>query len=118
MIHACTSDIGYLVLGSECFLFDGGVLSECQSPRWKHAFYGMFSSGLIPMGCAFYISLDFAQFLTLICGRLLADLDSSHVLIVIIYSIRDNNINDFFCIMINIWDLSFIRCHRANKAPA
>ena len=50
MIHVCTSDIGCMVLGNEWFLLDGGVLSECQPPRWKHAFYGMFSSGLIPMG--------------------------------------------------------------------
>ena len=48
--------------------------------------HGMFSSGLIPMGYALYISLGLVQFLPLICGRLLADLDSSHVLIVIIYS--------------------------------
>ena len=33
-----------------------------------------------------YISLVLVQFLPLICGRLLADLDSSHVFIVIIYS--------------------------------
>ena len=85
MIHVCTSDIGYMVLGNECFLLDGGALSECQPPRWKHAFYGMFSSGLIPMGYTLYISLVLVQFLPLICGRLLADLDSSHVLIVIIY---------------------------------
>ena len=62
------------------------MLSECQPPRWKHAFYGMFSSGLIPMGYALYISLVLVQLLPLICGRLLADLDSVHVLIVIIYS--------------------------------
>ena len=54
----------------------------------------MFSSGLIPMGYALYISLVFClvlvQFLPLICGRLPADLDSSHVFIVLIYSdIRD-----------------------------
>ena len=55
MIHVCTSDIGYMVLGNECFLLDGGVLSECQPPRWKHAFYGIFSSGLIPMGYALYL---------------------------------------------------------------
>ena len=59
MIHVCTSDIGYLVFENECFLLDGGVLSECQPPRWKHAFYGMFSSGLIPMGYALYINLVF-----------------------------------------------------------
>ena len=82
----CTSDIGYMVLGSGCFLLDGGVLSECQPPRWKHAFYCMFSFGLIPMGYALCISLGSVQFLPLICGRLLADLDSSHVLIVIIHS--------------------------------
>ena len=74
----CTSDIGYMVLGNECFLLDGGVLSECQPPRWIHAFYGMFNSGLILMGYALYISLGLVQFLPLICGRLLADLDSSH----------------------------------------
>ena len=85
MIHVCTSDIGYMVLGSEYFLLDGGVLSECQPPRWKHAFYGTFSSGLIPMGCALYISLVLVQFMPLICWRHLADLDSSHVFIVIIY---------------------------------
>ena len=83
-------------LGNERFLFDGGVLSKCQLPRWKHAFYGMFSSGLIPMGNALYtcISLSLVRFLPLICGRLLADLDLlSHVLNVIIYSdLRDNNI--------------------------
>ena len=86
MILVCTSDIGYMVLGNECFLLDGGVLSECQPPRWKHAFYSMFSSGLIPMGYALYISLVLVQLLLLMCGRLLADLDSSHVFIVIIYS--------------------------------
>ena len=86
MIHVCTSAIGYLVLGNECFLLDGGVLSECQPPRRKHAFHGMFSSGLIPMGYALHTSLGLVQFLPLICGWLLADLDSSHVLIVIIYS--------------------------------
>ena len=86
MIHVCTSDIGYMVLGNECFLLDGGVLPECQSTRKKHAFYGMFSSGLILMGYALYISLGLVQFLPLICGRLLADLDSSHAFIAIIYS--------------------------------
>ena len=56
-VHVCTSVvIGHLVLGNECFLLDG-VLSECQPPRWKHAFYGMFSSGLIPRGHALYFSL-------------------------------------------------------------
>ena len=75
MIHVCMGDIGDMVLGNECFLLDGGVLSECQPPRWKHAFYGMFSSGLIPMGYALYISLDLVQFLPPICGRLLANLD-------------------------------------------
>ena len=57
----------------------------------------MFSSGLIPMGYALYISLGLVQFLLLICGRLLADLDSFHVLIVVhvVYSdVRDNNIMD------------------------
>ena len=92
--------MGYLVLlGNERFLFDGGVLSKCQLPRWKHAFYGMFSSGLIPMGHALYtcISLGLVRFLPLICGRLLlADLDSSHDLNVIIYSdLRDNNIMEY-----------------------
>ena len=59
MIHVCTSDIEYLVLVLECFLLDGGVLSECQPPRWKHAFYyGMFSSGLIPMGYAYIRSIS------------------------------------------------------------
>ena len=85
MIQGCTSVTGYLVLGNECFLLDDGVSSECQPPRWKHAFYGMFSSGLIPMGYALYISLGLVQFMPLVCGRLPADLDSSHVLIVIIY---------------------------------
>ena len=38
------------------------------------------------MGYALYISLVLVLFLPLICGRLLAaDLDSSHVFIVIIY---------------------------------
>ena len=86
MINECTSDTGYMILGNECFLLDGGVLSECQPPRWKHACYGMFSSGLIPTGYALYMSLGFVQLLPMICGRLLADLDSSHVFIVIIYS--------------------------------
>ena len=54
MIHVCTSVIGYLVFGNEYFLLDDGLLSERQPPRWKHAFYGMFSSGLIPMGYALY----------------------------------------------------------------
>ena len=76
-------------------LLNGSVSSACQPPRWKHAFYGMFSSGLIPMGYAIYISLGLFQFLSLSCGQLLADLDSSHVLIVIIYSdLRDKNIVD------------------------
>ena len=57
MIYECASDIGYMVLGNECFLLDGDLLSECQPPRWKHAFYGMFSSGVILMGYALYISL-------------------------------------------------------------
>ena len=95
MIYVCTNVMGYLVLGNGCFLLDDGVLSECQPPRWKHAFYGMFSSGLIPIGYALYISLGLVQLLPLICGRFLADLDSSHVLLVIIYSdIRDKNIID------------------------
>ena len=95
MIHECANVRGHLTLGNECFLFDDGVLSECQPPRWKHAFYGTFSSGLIPMGYALYISLGLVQFLPLICGRLLANLDSSHVLSVIIYSdVRDDNIMD------------------------
>ena len=48
MIHVGTSDIGFMVLGNECLLLlDGGVLSECQPPRWKHAFYGMFIFGLL-----------------------------------------------------------------------
>ena len=68
-----------MVLGIERFLSDDGVLSACQPPRWKHAFCGMFSSGLILMGYALYNSLGVVQFLPLICGRLLADLDSSHV---------------------------------------
>ena len=59
MVHVCTSDIAYMVLGNECFLLDSGVLSERQPPRWKDAFYGMFSSGLILMGYALYISLAF-----------------------------------------------------------
>ena len=118
MIHLCTSDIGYMVLGNECFLLDGGLLSVCQPPRWKYAFYGIFSSGLIPMGEALYISLVLVQFLPLICGRLLADLDSSHVFIVIIYSDTRQQYNGFFYILINIWDFSFISCHRATKAPA
>ena len=59
MIHVCTSDIGYMVLGNECFLLDGGVLSECQPPSWKHAFNGIFCSGLILMGYALNISLVF-----------------------------------------------------------
>ena len=47
------------------------------------------------MGYALYISLGLVQFLPLICGRLLTDLDSSHVLMVIIYSdVRDNSILD------------------------
>ena len=111
MIHVCicTSDIGYMVLGNECILLaGGGVLSERQPPRWKHAFYSMFSSGSIPMGYALYISLGFVQLLPLICGRLLADLDSSDVLIVIIYSDTRQEYNGFFYIMINIWDFHFI----------
>ena len=58
---------------------------------------GMFSSGLIPIWYKYdlYVSLRSVQFLPLICGRLLADLDSSRVLIVIIYSdVRDNDIMD------------------------
>ena len=48
------------------------------------------------MGYALYISLGLVQFLPLICGRLLADLDSSHVLIVIIHSdLHDKNMMDF-----------------------
>ena len=87
------------MLGNECFLLDGGVLSECQPPRWEHAFYGMFSSGLIPMGYALYISLGLVQLLPLICGRLLADLDSSHVLTVIICSDTQQKYNGFFYII-------------------
>ena len=58
----------------------------------------MFNSGLIPMGYALYISLGLIPFLPLICGRLLlADLGSSHVLIVVIPSdVRGNNVMDFF----------------------
>ena len=74
-----------MVLGNECFLLDGGVRSERQPPRWKHAFYGMFSSWLILMGYALYISLVLVQFLPLICGRLLADLDSLRAETIIIY---------------------------------
>ena len=76
---------------TECFQLDDGALSECRPPRWKHAFYGMYSSGLIPMGYALYFSLDSALFWSLVCGRLLADLDPP-VLVVIIYSdVSDNN---------------------------
>ena len=76
-----------LVLENECFLLADGVLSECQPPRWNHAFYGMFSSELISMGYAHYFSL-------VLCGRLLANLDS-RVLVVITHSdVRDNNIMD------------------------
>ena len=64
MIHVCTSDIGYIILENlnECFLLDGGVLSACQPPRWKQAFYSMFSFGLIPMGLALYISFVVVKF--------------------------------------------------------
>ena len=54
------------------------VVRMSATPRWKHAFYDMFSSALIPMGYALYISLVLVQFLPLIRGRLLADLDSLH----------------------------------------
>ena len=86
IINVYSSDIGYMILRNECFLLDGGVFSECRPPRWKHAFYGMSSSGLISMRYALYVSLVLVQFLPLICGRLLPDLDSSHAFIVIIYS--------------------------------
>ena len=47
------------------------------------------------MGYALYIGLCLVQFLPMICGRLQADLESSHVLIVIIYlDVRDDNIMD------------------------
>ena len=62
MIHVCKSDIGYLVLRNECFLLDGGVLSECQPRRWKHSFYGVFSSGLILMGYALISVLFWSSF--------------------------------------------------------
>ena len=45
----------------------------------KTAFYGMFSSGVNLMGYALYISLCLVQVSPLVCGRFLADLDSSHV---------------------------------------
>ena len=36
MIHACTSDIGYLVLANECFLLEGGVsVSMSSTPLGK-----------------------------------------------------------------------------------
>ena len=76
MIHVCTSDIGDLVLENKCFLLDGGVLSERQPPRWKYGFYGMFSSGLILMGYALDICLVLVHCVPLVCGQLLADLDS------------------------------------------
>ena len=57
MVDVCTSAIGYFVLGNACFLLDDGLLSDCHPPRWKHAFYGRFSSGLIPMGYALYFSV-------------------------------------------------------------
>ena len=70
------------------------MLSECRPPRWKHAFYVMFSSGLIPMGYALYFGLVSAFFWSLVCGRLLADLDP-HALVGIIFSdVRDNSITD------------------------
>ena len=74
-----------MILGNKCFLLNGGVFSECQPPRWKHAFHDRFSSGLILMGYALYISLGLVQFLPLIRGRLLADLDSSYAETTIIY---------------------------------
>ena len=80
MIHVCTSDIRHMILGIKCLFVYGGVLSECQPSLWKHAFYSMFRSGLIPMGYALYLSLGLVLVLRLICGRVLADFGSSHVL--------------------------------------
>ena len=66
MIHVFTSDIGHLVYGTgkRVLAMDGDVLSECQPPRWKHAFYGMFSFGLIPMGYALLYQSRFGPVLT------------------------------------------------------
>ena len=61
-------------------------MSECQPHRWKHACFGMFGSGLIPMGYAHHFSL--------VCGRLLVHIDS-YVLVVIMYSdVRDDTTMD------------------------
>ena len=86
-----------MVLGIKCILLDDGV-SERQPPRWKHALYGMLSSGFVTMGYTPYISALFlscfglisALLWSLVCGRLLANLDS-HVVILIIYlDVRDD----------------------------
>ena len=86
-----------VVLGIKCILLDDGV-SERQPPRWKHALYGMLSSGFVTMGYTPYISALFlscfglisALLWSLVCGRLLANLDS-HVVILIIYlDVRDD----------------------------
>ena len=60
-----------------------------------YALYFSFCFGLVTVLLRSCFGLGLVQFLPLICGRLLADLDSSHVLIVIIYSdVRDSNIMD------------------------
>ena len=70
MIRVCASIIGYFGIGkNEWFLLDDdGVLSECQPPRRKHAFYGMLSSGLIPMGYAHYFSFLTVLFQSGLCS--------------------------------------------------
>ena len=38
-----------MISRNEWILFDDGVLSYYKPPGWKHAYYGTFSAGLIPM---------------------------------------------------------------------
>ena len=72
MVHVCTSIKGEFGIGNKCILLDeyveveccqNGVLSEwCDvrmsvTPLGTCLLYGIFGSGLIPMGYAHYVSL-------------------------------------------------------------
>ena len=62
------------------------MLSKCQSPRWKHACYGMLDFGLVPMGHARYISLVF--------GNFPVNLDSYVIVVFMCSDVRDDSIMD------------------------
>ena len=62
------------------------MLSEWQSPRWRHACYGMFGSGLILTGDARYISVTLVIFWSILTH-------TKYVFVVFLYlDVRDDTI--------------------------